>query len=268
MPPPSDLPRGVDVASYQGSPDWDAVKAAGYAFAFTKVTEDDGYVNPFFARNWREIRRAGLYRGAYHFARPEGADAGQEADYFLDHVDAAGGLQTGDMLVLDLEAGTGDLGPWVLTFLHRCEDRAGFKPLVYTGAWFSGPHNLGAYPEIGQYGLWLASYQSTMPPAPEPWEFVAFWQFSDKGQVPGVVGNVDLNVFRGPLDRLPLYGKPGSIPGPSPEPPKPEPTPGETIGGLRVAVAQLADVVCEIEDRPVRLAKAREIREQFVGPRP
>lgn len=50
--------------------------------------------------------------------------------------------------------------------------------------------------------------------------------------------------------------------------PKPPPTTEEQLSGLRVAVAHLADVVAEIESRPTRLAQAKAIREQFVGPRP
>lgn len=221
------MPRGVDVASYQGQPDWGAVAASGIAFAFTKVSEDDDYQNPTFARNWSEIKRAGIIRGAYHFARPDSAvDAAQEADYFLSRLDSVGGLAEGDLLALDLEAGSGDLGQWALGWLHHVESRVGFKPLVYTGSWFSGPHNLAAYPELGQYGLWLASYQGSMPAAPSPWTFPAIWQYTDKGSVPGIAGNVDLNMFCGSLERLPLYGKPA---GAVAEPPPPDPPPSQPI---------------------------------------
>lgn len=267
MPPPTDLPRGLDVASYQGNPDWDAVAGAGYAFAFTKATEATDYTNPTFRRNWAEIRRAGMIRGCYHYARLErGNSATDEADYFYAAVLGAGGLQAGDLLALDLEPGVTvhAAGAWCMSWLERIERLAGFKPLVYTGPWVIAQQGLAGTPELGEYGLWLASYQAAMPAAPAPWQFVAFWQYSATGKVPGIVGNVDLNVFNGPADRIALYGKPGAIV----EPPKPAPSDADTIGGLRVAVAHLADVVCEIEDRPARLAKAREIREQFVGPRP
>lgn len=212
-------PRGVDVSSWQGNPDWTAVAASGIVFAITKVTEDDGYINPFFARNWRAIKAADMYRGCYHFARPSVNDAVTEADYMLAAIDGQGGLETGDLVALDLEAGSGDLGPWVLDFCHRVEQQAGVRPLIYTGAWFSGPHNLGAYPEIGEYGLWLAAYSAVQPDPPPPWALTAFWQYSYKGQVPGIAGNVDLNVFNGPADRIPMYGKPASSPPPPPPPP-------------------------------------------------
>lgn len=231
-----DYPLGVDVASYQGYPDWAAVAAAGYAFAFTKVTEDDGYLNPTFAHNWAGIKAAGMVRGAYHFARPGLHDAATEADYCLANIADVGGLEEGDILALDLEAGSGDLGRWVLDFLHRCEETAGIRPIVYTGAWFSGPHNLAAYPEIGTYGLWLAAYQGQMPAAPAPWQFVAFWQHSDAGRVPGIAGNVDLNVFNGPADHIRLYGKPGV--GPQPEP---APSPYAVGPGILAKMAETGD---------------------------
>jgi lysozyme len=215
---PAMPPRGVDVASYQGYPDWHAVAASGIEFAFTKATEDTGYVNPTFGHNWAGIKSAGIIRGVYHFARPGVRDAVAEADYCLDVVDSFGGFEPGDLFALDLESGSGDLGQWTLDFLRHAELRCGFKPLVYTGAWFSGPHNLGAYPEIGEYGLWLAAYQSEMPAPPAPWDTVAFWQYSSSGQVPGISGDVDMNVFNGPADRIALYGKPGETPAPVPEP--------------------------------------------------
>lgn len=206
-------PRGIDVSSHQGIIDWPAVATSGISFAFIKATEDDGYVNPNFERDWPMARRVGLTRGAYHFARPEGRDAAEEAAYFLKVVADAGGLETGDLLALDLEAGAGDLGPWALEWLHAVEARVGFKPLVYTGAWFSGPHNLAAYPELGTYPLWLAAYQPQIPDPPAPWTLISFWQFTDALKVPGIRGNVDGNIFNGALERLPLLGKPGvSVP--------------------------------------------------------
>lgn len=231
------MPRGVDVASYQGQPDWHAVAAAGITFAITKVTEDDDYTNPTFAYNWQGIRAANLIRGAYHFARPDNVtDAVQEADYFLSRLDSVGGLAAGDLLALDLESGSGDLGQWALDWLHRVESRVGFKPLVYTGSWFAGPHNLAAYPELGQFGLWLAAYQGSMPAPPPPWEFVAFWQYSDSGSVPGIAGNVDMSMFNGPADRLHLYGKPA---GGTPLLPEPPPSQPVTRAELDAVIATL-----------------------------
>lgn len=207
----TNLPRGIDVASYQGRPDWAAVAASGIRFAITKVTEDTGYVNPTFAYNWAGIRAAGMQRGAYHFARPEGADADDEARYFLGLVLAQGELQTGDMLVLDIESGNGDLGPWALEWCRTVEREVGFPPLIYTGKWFTDAHGFADDTGLARYPLWLAAYQTTMPAPVAPWAAVSLWQYSSTGRVPGIVGDVDLNMFNGAPDRLALLGKPGSI---------------------------------------------------------
>jgi lysozyme len=238
MPGIDGLPWGVDVASYQGYPDWGAVAAAGCAFAFTKVTEDTGYANPTFPHNWAGIKAAGMMRGAYHFARPGNQDAVAEADFFLDVIDSAGGLEAGDLLALDIESGVGDLGGWALEFLRRCEARCGFKPLCYTGAWFTTAHGFAGHPELAEYGLWVAAYQEQMPAPPAPWELVAFWQHSSSGQVPGIAGDVDLNVFNGPADAIRLYGKPASEPQPEPEP---APSPYSVGPGILAKMAETGD---------------------------
>src|SRR4051812_44288131 len=65
---------GPDVASYQHPYGqriaWHKVKASGHEFAIVKATEGGYYRNPWFRRDYRGARAAGLARGAYHFARP------------------------------------------------------------------------------------------------------------------------------------------------------------------------------------------------------
>lgn len=269
--PSTEQPRGIDVSSHQGVIDWPAVAQSGIAFAFIKVTEDDGYLNPRFEYDWPMARRVGLVRGAYHFARPEGstpgqqrADATEEADWFLDQIKEAGGLLPGDLLALDLESGAGDLGQWALDFLGHCEQRAGFRPFVYTGAWFSDPHELDLQTSLAAYPLWQAAYSQTMPAPAEPWRTITVWQHSDSGQVPGISGAVDLNVSTVSLDQLRALGKPGAAPAVPVFVPD---ATAEQVSGLITAVAYLADNVAAIEDREQRLAEARRVREQFIGPK-
>jgi GH25 family lysozyme M1 (1,4-beta-N-acetylmuramidase) len=241
VPEPVAAPQGIDVASYQGYPDWNAVKESGITFAFTKLSEDTGYVNPTFEYNWVQMKAVGIQRGAYHFARPEGNDATEEADALCTRLINAGFDVVGDMVALDLEAGYGDLGPWTLEFCRRVEERLYTVPIIYTGRWFSEPHNLGDYPEIANYPLWLAAYQPAMPAPPAPWNVVSFWQYSSSGQIPGIVGDVDLNVFNGTAENLPLMGKlPAETPG--------EPTPPSTE---TYSVGQgIIDAMTVYEDTP------------------
>ena len=267
---------GVDVASHQGQPDWRAVAASGVAFAITKATGGTWYTNPTFARNWLEIKAAGMVRGAYHYAFEssgqdlpgDGPEA--EADYFCLALERAGGAQPGDLLALDIEDGEGMLGEWCLRWLRRVEKRTGIRPLVYTGAWFAGPHGLAKTPELADYALWLAAYQTASPAAPAPWDTVAIWQHTDKGSVPGIAGGVDMNRFDGTRAELVALGKSGSAgvgTGPSSSNDEDE------IHGLRTALAHVCDVeaprlALAAAERDAALASIKRIREQYLGVKP
>ena len=204
---------GVDVSSYQEDPtnandtiDWHAVASSGQQFAWAKSSEGTRYVNPYFQQTWRDIQAAGMARGAYHFARPDDNLPENEVDFFLRNV---GDLQPTDLVALDLESGSGSLLNWTIDWLKYCEQRVGFKPLLYSGTWFLQPHDCLNSSLLASYPLWLSGYQSNMPAVPDGWNTIAMWQFTDKATIPGIQGDVDQSVFLGSLDDLHTYGKQG-----------------------------------------------------------
>src|SRR6267142_578733 len=82
-------PLGCDVSGYQPGVNWTQVKNAGVTFCWSKATESTSYVNPYFTAQQAGAKNAGIYVGAYHFARPSshpnitGANsADTEANYF------------------------------------------------------------------------------------------------------------------------------------------------------------------------------------------
>lgn len=241
---------GIDVSNWQGTVDWDAVAGGGVQFAFAKASEGTTFVDPQFARNWTEMRRVGLPRGAYHFAQPESNAPEAEADFFLNTLGTAGSLQPGDLIALDLEAGSGDLTLWTLAWLARVTARTGFRPLVYSGAWFLQPHLAATNGELPQHGLWLAAYTAALPAPPLNWPVIAFWQHTDSATIAGVAGTCDADFFNGDAAQLKLYGKPAgaaahaSAPAaPSAAPPAWAPAagdyvsrPGDTLAGIVAAV--------------------------------
>lgn len=213
----SNLTRGIDVSSHQGAVDWRAVAGAGYAFGFTKATGGTWYRNPTFTDNWLGMKAAGLTRGAYHFAFETSGQAfpgdgpEAEAEYFVAELKRGGGLETGDLLALDIEDGDGPLGEWALRWLKRVEALTGVKALLYSGSWFTVPHGLGSVPELANYKLWLAAYQEQVPPPPAPWTEVAIHQYTDALMVPGISGPVDGNRFLGTIEQLRALGKGGAV---------------------------------------------------------
>lgn len=191
-------------------PDFQQVAASGIAFVVDKATESTGYVNPRFAQTWPAIKAAGLLRGVYHYAKPDSSSPEDEAAHFLATVQPA--LEPGDVLALDMEEGTGNLLDWTLRWLRTVEAAVGCKPLFYSGNYFMVPHGLTGNAELAQHGLWLAAYQAQPPPLPDPWEFIAIWQMSGSGTVPGVAGQVDLDLFLGDADQFRAYGVPAASP--------------------------------------------------------
>lgn len=252
--------EGIDLASYQGRPDWDQIKAAGITFAIIKATEGTDYVNPTFAYNWSGAQRVGIVRAAYHWGKPD-QGAADQAQFFLNTV---GPLEPTDFLMLDSEEGSGDVGAWTLSCLKLLRAAVGFSPVDYTGRWFSDPHGFPDHPELAEFPLALAAYQDTLPPPPAPWTKVTIWQYSDAGQIPGITGNVDRDRFLGTLDQLRALGKPEAPAMPVAAVVDPI---REQLDGLISAVAYLADDVVGIEDRDQRLAEAQRVRLQYVGPR-
>jgi GH25 family lysozyme M1 (1,4-beta-N-acetylmuramidase) len=147
----------------------------------------------------------GLVRGAYHFARPSRNAPEPEAAHFLTVLQAAGGLDTGDLIALDLEdtdvAASYDALPWAMAWLRTVEAETGVRPLLYSGWWYLQPH-ISDISALRAYAFWLADYGADRP------ERADLWQHSNQGSVPGVAGACDLDCFYGDVEDLRRLGKP------------------------------------------------------------
>jgi GH25 family lysozyme M1 (1,4-beta-N-acetylmuramidase) len=191
---------GPDVSKYQHANgkaiNWVAVKRSGQDFAFIKATGGSNRVDPWFEREWAAAGKAGMIRGAYHYADPAHS-AVEQADRIVSVVGST--REANDLgIVLDLES-TGGLGPaslarWAHTFLSRVERRTGRVPILYTGPhfWHTRMHDNRSF---GAYPLWIAHYTSTRP-APLPgWNRWTFWQHTNTARVSGISGYVDHNIM-------------------------------------------------------------------------
>lgn len=208
--PAGALLTGVDVASYQhpggAAIDWVKVRGAGHRYALVKATEGTTYTNPYFAADWAGSAAAGLFRGAYHYARPARpfSTALAQARYFVSKA----GSQTGPKdfgAVLDLEETGGlnraDLATWTRTWLAEVKRLTGKAPIIYTGYYF-WKDKLGDPVDIAAgHRLWLPSYPSDpdsttfKPLVPAGWSRWTFWQYRSDGTVPGIAALVDMNRF-------------------------------------------------------------------------
>jgi len=200
---------GIDVSHWQGEIDWAKVKAAGVKFAFLKASEFPDkkltmFIDDKFEINRKGAEENGIYWGAYHFFRTH-IDPVNQAEEFCKLVGTADSLP----LVMDLEVagckGT-KLVRKVKSFVETVASITGRKPIIYTSGGFWRPYL--TYEKITdvdwalEYPFWMARYTSQWPGSVYPWCAWDFWQYSDKGRIPGIKGSVDLNWFIGTLEEL------------------------------------------------------------------
>lgn len=185
---------GIDVSKHNGEIDFDQVSDDNYQFVFIKASEGKTYQDDAFERNYAGARDAGLKVGAYHFFR-KNRSGKEQADNFLNVIK---GKPMDLPLVIDLEDDWGNgvnidrklALERVLDMINILSDK-GYPVMIYT--------NLDGYGKyykdmLGDHDLWLCSFTSPdlLPEMPH-----CIQQFSHEGNVAGVKGDVDLNVFRG-----------------------------------------------------------------------
>jgi lysozyme len=198
--------EGIDVSHWQGVIDWTKVREARKRFAYIKASDGTSYVDDRYAANRAGAKAAGLYVGAYHFARPDAAagDAVAEANHFVD----TAAWVRGELLpVLDLEQAGGlsvtALQAWVKAFLGRVEQRTGERGLIYVSPsfWTSRMGDTTWFAEHGYQVLWIAHWTTAETPRMPASDWSSrgwtFWQYTSDGTVPGISGRVDLDRYRG-----------------------------------------------------------------------
>lgn len=189
--------HGIDISHYQGDIDWAMLSMQREGefpirFVFMKATEGGDHLDENFASNFEQARRHGFIRGAYHFFIPR-TDALRQADFFI----RTAALDSADLPpVLDVETTGGksksELQRAVKTWLDRVERHYGVKPILYTSYKFKLQYLNDSI--FNTYPYWIAHYYVDSVRYEGAWHF---WQHTDAGIVPGIEGNVDLNVFNG-----------------------------------------------------------------------
>lgn len=147
-------------------------------------------------------RDAGMLFGAYHFLR-KGSIRDQVA-FFIDTCMSAQGEAfewSKWLLALDYEDDSVPLDD-AIEFLEELEAQTARSPLLYSGHTLKDKLGGKTDARLSGYRLWLAQYTSGTPSLPPGFDRYWLWQYTDKGQVPGINPPVDLNQAGVPLDRL------------------------------------------------------------------
>ena len=193
---------GIDVSYYQGTIDWEKVKASGIEFAIIRVgyrgygQEGKLVEDKMATKNLKGALKAGLKVGVYFFSQATNTEeALEEADFVLKHIR---GYDITMPVVFDWEyiseeARTANVDPRTLTdcYLAFCGkiEEAGYTPMAYFNTFQS--RKMMYLTELEDYPFWLALYSDRMT---FPYR-IEMWQYTDSGRVPGIEGNVDINLM-------------------------------------------------------------------------
>lgn len=192
---------GVDVSAHQGQIDWQQVRQAGMEFAMIRIgyrgyTSGGIYADEYAQANLESARAAGLKTGVYFYSQAvTPTEAALEAAYCISFLED---YEIDMPVVFDWEYVNGDartgnmdaptLMACIRTFCDAVAD-AGYEPMVYFNPTLAD--SLLELEELVEYPWWLAMYsdQMTFPYA------VEMWQYSANGNVPGISGDADINLW-------------------------------------------------------------------------
>jgi len=214
--------RGIDIASHQGRPLWDAVDKSRMDFVFVKASGGGTYRNEYHDEQADNARRRGAVIGHYHYAHELSFEAHRPFLAYSPEAEAAWFIkcakpQPGDLLALDIEdpavPANYDLEEWSLRWLRYVEQATGCKPFLYSYPYYVGEHGLNAW-ALNRYPLWLASYVTPYrdnwnPTPPSVWPKWTIWQWSGGSKLRGFDFDTDENVFLGTRAELLALGVPG-----------------------------------------------------------
>lgn len=189
--------KGIDVSSYQNKPDWSKVAKSGIKFAILRIHQKTG-VDSLFEYNYKGCKSNGILIGGYKYSYAlTPAQAIDEAEDVITVLNGRGldfpvfyDLEWSNQRKLSKQA----IENIAVAFLTRIK-KAGYKVGIYCNLdWYNNVLS----DVLKQYDCWIARYPAndngSVQERLRPSVGVG-WQYSSKGEVPGINGSVDMNVF-------------------------------------------------------------------------
>lgn len=187
---------GVDISNWQSDLKLKNIFSK-IDFVICKATEGINFVDKYCDTWIQDAIKLDLLWGFYHFARNN--DPEKEALFFYENCKNYFGK---GIPVLDIESSSIESwGRYAQIFTDKVHALSGVYPIVYTSAAYLSRFAHTTVPK--NCGLWIAGYPSNdkatfqpekkLPYSIKPWNIVAMWQFTSKGQVEGYDNFLDLD---------------------------------------------------------------------------
>ncbi len=193
----ADTKIGIDVSHWQGDIDFQQVKDAGVEFVFIRIGSQRGiggeyFVDQKFEKNIQGFKKVGIPVGVYFYSYANSKSAAKmEAEWVVKHLK---GYNLELPVVFDWENWS-FYQEFNLSFYNLTEmanaylktiEKSGYQSMLYSSknylesVWFET-----------KYPVWLAHYTKQTDYQGN----YKFWQLCSNGSVPGIIGNVDVNVM-------------------------------------------------------------------------
>lgn len=206
---------GIDASHHQTDIDWDHLAiycdkdGKAYSnrasdktymqpafFVYLKATEGATIKDELFGVRMIEAERHGLAKGVYHFLHLGSPIEAQLRNFLEVATWTPGDLPP----ALDIEVsseveqyGKDTLYAMTLEWLRTVEARWGVRPIIYTSNHFRETYFNDA--RFKDYSFWMSRYGSS-----EPTNSWSIWQYTERGQICGNEGSIDINLFQGNYD--------------------------------------------------------------------
>ncbi len=193
--------KGIDVSRYQDKIDWEKVASDEVDYAFIRLgirgyTEGEILEDETFQTNIKGALKNDIDVGVYFFTQAMSEEEAEEEAEFV--IESIAPYKVTYPVVIDVEAVTStnarsndlnseDRTKYCITFCEKIKE-AGYTPMIYG--------NLKTFmllmdiEKLEEYDKWFAYYDETYY---FPYDF-KIWQYTNKGKVAGIKGDVDLNV--------------------------------------------------------------------------
>lgn len=201
--------KGIDISHRNGEIDFTKVREANIGYVFMKATEGGTFQDSNYARYRSDVLSAGMTSGTYHYFRALSSTPEAQKTNIINVLTQNGFDSSCEYFALDVELiGNEDATPEVmadnlnelLLLLGKESILGNRKPLIYCSANFWDKSVAGDRHNFSEYPLWVAHWDVDEPRIPQTWSKAgktwSAWQYSSKGSIPGINGDVDLNNVR------------------------------------------------------------------------
>ena len=192
---------GVDVSYFQGNIDWEKVKNAGCDFAIIRVGYQKGFdkeieEDSYFDNNIQGARAQGIELGFYFYSYAKTTEeAKEQAKWVVDKIKNYGLNKTNLPICFDWESWEKfeELGISIYELNHVAQvfnteiENAGYEGALYSSTNYMDRIWLDEYVK----NVWIASYVTKTNYMGKYF----MWQYTNKGKIDGINGDVDLNIL-------------------------------------------------------------------------